>query len=378
METRYTIDSSDRVRVWNCWVGVNDEGSHGMFTSDGLQDGKMKDPTFKIAEEKNVGRANYLTCEDQAIVMVEQACGKKERKNYFKTIEEARSLKLFKPMLAHKYESFDGNFPVHSQPKLDGARCNVYWCYIAEKVVIRTRSTKDYFSVPHILEELKALCTNNKSLVFDGELYMHDLHSDFEKMMSLVKKTKPTAEELTESAKIVEYHVYDLYDRVDPDRTFNERTTMIRDIFKENVFSKVMEVPTLSCYSQEDLDSLQDEYLENSYEGQMVRSIYSTYKVDGRSKDLLKRKNFITEEFEIVSIEEGTGQWVGRAKTVKVLLPNGNICGCGTRGSFSYTEDILKDKDKYIGKLATVRYFRYTKDSMLYIPVVIDYNRFDL
>jgi len=183
---RYTIDSADRVRIWQCWFGTNSEGTWGIFYCDGIVGGKIKDPTFKEAKEKNVGKANYLSPEMQAQEMVMQEVGKKERSNYFETPELARKNKLWLPMLAHKFKNHQKKipFPRYSQPKLDGARCNIYWCDIEQKVVVRTRTGKPYFTADHLVAELREICEMNKDLVFDGELYNHAFRHDFEKIMS--------------------------------------------------------------------------------------------------------------------------------------------------------------------------------------------------
>jgi len=376
-QTRYTIDSSDRVRIWNCWSGMNEDGIPGMFTQDGIQGGKMKTPTFKAAEEKNVGKTNYISPELQAQLMVQQAVGKKERKNYFATIEEARTKKLFKPMLAHKYnEKFTKEFPVYSQPKLDGGRCNVYWCPVEERVVIRTRSTKEYVSCPHILEELEELCNENRDLIIDGELYNHNLKHDFEKVMSLIRQTKPTEQDLINSEEMVEFHVYDIYSRELPKMNFEKRKKVMAAMFEQN-FKMIKQVPTILCSDQNKLDQLEEEYLENGYEGQMVRIPNSIYKVDGRSKDLLKRKVFTDEEFEIVDILPGSGDWAGAAKHIVIRLKDGRTQGCGIDGSYELNQERLENKEDYIGGQATVRYFRLTNDNKLYIPVCKDINRHD-
>lgn len=363
-QTRYTIDSSDRVRIWNCWAGIDSDGNPGMFTQDGIQDGKMKAPSFKKAEEKNVGRSNHVTCGEQAGLMVTMAVGKKERKNYFKTIEEARTKKLFKPMLAHKYEDKRPkmSFPVYSQAKLDGGRCNVYWCPVAEDVVIRTRSTKDYYSCPHILEELRDFCIENKELVIDGELYNHDLKHDFEKVMSLIRQSKPTDTDLDNSASMVEFHVYDYFNRINRDMPFVDRLAGLED-FWEKDWKMIKSVPTVIIENQDELDEMQNWYLEHGYEGQMVREAGSVYKVDGRSDGLLKRKEFSDEEFEIVDIIEGTGNWAGAAKKVEIRLPDGRTQGAGLDGSYERNADVLANKEEYIGGQATTRFFRYTKDN---------------
>ena len=377
METRFKIDSSGKTRVWNCWNGLGPEGSWGMFTQDGVLGGKLKEPTFKEAEEKNIGRANYLACEGQSLAMVSNAASKKEKNNYFLTESEAAAGKLFKPMLAAKYEKFKGVFPVGSQPKLDGGRCDVYWCPVADEVVIRTRSTKDYVSVPHILAELVDFCTIHKDLVVDGELYNHKFKYDFEKIMSLIRQSKPSRQDLFDSATLVEFHVYDICDRSLLDTPFTERTQAVDLLFNNYDLNMVVKVETTICDNQEELDAIQTALLEDGYEGQMVRILDSPYKVDGRSVGLLKRKEFTDEEFEILDVLEGTGQWAGAAKKLLIQLPNGNQCKCGIDGSYEINAERLANKDQIIGKLATVRYLRYSQYGMLNIPVCKDINRHD-
>ena len=83
------------------------------------------------------------------------------------------------------------------------------------------------------------------------------------------------------------------------------------------------------------------------------------------------------DEFEIVDVVEGTGQWAGAAKKIEIKLPDGRTQGAGIDGSYERNVEIFENKNDYIGGIATVRYFRFTKDNFLYIPVVKDINRHD-
>jgi DNA ligase-1 len=374
----YTIDSAGRTRVWECWVGTK-ENVHGIFYTDGLIDGKMKDPTFREAKEKNVGKANYLSPEKQAQEMLEQEAGKKLRSNYFENIELALSNKQWLPMLAHKYHDHVSklSFPRFSQPKLDGARCNIYWSELEKKVVAKTRTGKEYFTSIHIIEELVEFCTANKHLILDGELYNHTYKHNFEEIMSLARQSKPTKEDLAKSASLLEYHIYDIYDKQFPDTPFVSRINHLKNLADMYDFKMVKFISTSIVANQTEEDKLHDQYLEEGYEGQMIRVFNSVYKVDGRSNELLKRKVFIDAEFPIIDIQEGEANWKGCAKRVIVKLPNGKECGCGIDGSYEINRERFENKQNYIGKLATVRYFRETIDGMLYIPVVKDINRHD-
>jgi ATP-dependent DNA ligase len=122
-----------------------------------------------------------------------------------------------KPMLAHKYEGWSG--PCFSQPKLDGVRC------IATSSGLFSREGKPIYGVPHIQEELETFFSTHDK-VLDGELYNHDLHDDFNAIVSVVKKQNPTAAQVALSAQLVHYHVYDMPDDT---MTFGQRTAWLRN-----------------------------------------------------------------------------------------------------------------------------------------------------
>jgi len=132
---------------------------------------------------------------------------------------------MIKPMLAHKFDPDKAVFPALLQPKLDGVRC----VFTKDGAFSRTglqpkldgvrcvftkdgafsRTGKEFKNVDHIKETLKPLFKQYPYIKLDGELYNHKLKDDFEKIISLVRKTKPTFEHRQEAEKLVQYHVYD-------------------------------------------------------------------------------------------------------------------------------------------------------------------------
>src|SRR3546814_5619389 len=98
----------------------------------------------------------------------------------------------------------DWSSDVCSSDLLDGVRC------IATKDGLFSRQGKPITSCPHISTALTPLFEHTPSLVLDGELYNHDLKDNFNEIISLVRKQKLTPEQFAETAKVVQYHVYDL------------------------------------------------------------------------------------------------------------------------------------------------------------------------
>lgn len=388
---RFTIDSSDRPREWRIWTGMKGD-VHGIFYTDGLvnlkedDDFKMKEPTFKEAKEKNVGKANYMSPAAQAEAMLLQEIGKKERKNYFKTIEEARSGKIFIPMLCPsgmKWKDYanGGNkankvtYPVLASAKLDGARANVY---LEEgTMVVRTRSSKPWFNFEHIKvnPEIKRFLDENPNIILDGEMYNHDYKDEFEELMSVFRKKKPTEAQKAESARVAKYYVYDIYDRDNPSLTAFERQQKLIEIYKEYFTECDLLVPTLSrvILNEEEFDVFHEKCMDEGYEGTILRMIDAVYGINSRSGELLKRKDEFDCEFEIVDVIEGTGTNKGIAAKVIIKLSSNSgmnlqdlakldleatqSAGMAKGWNHDLCRELLENKDKVIGQMATINYF---------------------
>jgi DNA ligase-1 len=135
-------------------------------------------------------------------------------------------------------------------------------------------------------------------------------------------------------------------------------------------------VETSECYSFLSLDQAYSSFMQKGYEGQMVR-IDSPYE-SKRSKSLLKRKEFQDAEYKVIDIEEGNGNRSGTAKHL--------VCYCektdqtfnsNVKGNFDYLAEILDNKDYYIGKLATIKFFELTPDGVPRFPYAIAFRDYE-
>ena len=116
------------------------------------------------------------------------------------------------------------------------------------------------------------------------------------------------------------------------------------------------------------MDELYAGYLADGMEGQMLRRGDSLYE-GKRSKNLLKRKEFIDEEFVITSVNEGQGNWQGFAKSVSYIMPSGKTFDAGIKGNQAYCKALLAKAGKLVGSEATVRYQNLTSDGIPRFPV---------
>ena len=269
---------------------------------------------------------------------------------------------MIKPMLAHKFNPDKAVFPALLQPKLDGVRC------VFTKDGAFSRTGKEFKNVDHIIKTLEPLFKQYPYIKLDGELYNHKLKDDFEKIISLVRKTKPTFEHRKEAEKLVQYHIYDLlYPFSHP--TYEERLDDLIDIIAERTYDghfidndHVRLIKTVLILSFEDAKDWHDQFLNEGYEGSIYRNPNGLYK-GTRSWDLMKFKDFHDAEATIVNYEIGKGKREGTLGKFIMQDYDGNIFGCPPGKGYNYEEmrDMLKNIHKYMGQVATFTYFQRTQ-----------------
>ena len=338
-------------------------GSSGRFrTVDGLEDGKQKESAWTQCKPKNIGKVNATTAEDQAYLEVNALYAKKLKgKYYIDRADAPKGNRFFAPMLAEEYKNYPLWVQLYAQPKLDGIRA------IATKDGFHSREGEKFASTAHLEAHLAPLFEANPGLILDGELYNHDLKDDFNEISSLVRKQKIPEDRLKDIEAMVQYHVYDMPVKI---LNFGLRSKALMDLVNPYEGELVHIVPTMAlpegAEGKKVLDALYETWIEQGYEGQMVRSD-SPYEEDTRSNFLLKRKEFKDGEFEVIRLEEGKGNWAGCAKKAIVRLADGQECEAGLRGSKAYTKALLEGP---CPKLATVRYLGFTPAGKLRCGVV--------
>jgi len=262
-----------------------------------------------------------------------------------------------KPMLAYPVSAkpIDYSKPIFIQPKLDGVRC-VIQAEMDGTVIAYSRTGKEWKNIDHILKELKPFFYKFPNIILDGELYNHDLKNDFEKIISLVRKTKPMYHDRVESDMKVQFHCYDTIMEHMP---FDERDHFIAKNLQTNYCIK--HVRTLLTNNKAHTKACHKENLVAGYEGSIVRTndIYQCK----RSHSLRKFKDFQDAEALIIGYEEGKGKREGTLGKFLMQDEDGNKFGCPPGKGYNYQDmrDMLKDIHKYMGQLATFTYFERTK-----------------
>ena len=261
---------------------------------------------------------------------------------------------MIKPMLAHKYDDsrVDWSQPVYIQPKLDGVRC------VFTKDGAFSRTGKQFKNVAHIELALLSFFKHSPDVILDGELYNHKLKNDFEKIISLVRKQKPTADDRLDAQHLVQFHVYDYISAP----VYDSYKTRMQQLVTSDIYdAQIKYVPAKLVDSYNYARDLHATFLSEGYEGSIIR-LNGLYK-HGRSYDLMKFKDFSDTEATIIGYELGKGKRQGTLGKFLMQDDEGIEFGCPPGKGYNYNDlaNMLLNINDYIGQRATFTYFQRTK-----------------
>ena len=358
-ETLFGIAKSGSVYQWRIYVVHNEDDTGTINIERGLIDGKKHVTQDTVLTGKNLGKVNATTAVGQAIFNAESKRNKKLDDGYDYTIEGSRAKfnDLLKPMLAQSYEKHAKKlvYPCYAQPKLDGIRCLAR--RIGNTVTLYSRKGKILDLVPHINEALLAVLNDGQCA--DGELYTHGW--DFQKIVSAIKKTN-------ENTPGIQYHIYDLPDMQDRSKTFVDRFNSFARGRISAAADCLVSVETPLIRTEEALMSYEDQCHNDGYEGVMARNIQSQYLFGYRSKDLLKVKRFLDDEYEIVDFTHGTSI---ELECIVFVCKTKDDQTFSVRpvGTHEERKAMYKNGASYIGKMLTVKYQELSNDGVPRFPV---------
>ena len=361
-QTLYKQDSKGNLRQWSVFV----DGST-YYTVAGLTDGARVTSHPTQCKGKNIGRANATTDEEQALKQAEAKWEKKYKSGeYFD--DPADIVVPFKFMLAKEYteaeEKGKVNFPMVSSPKLDGVRnaftpskdrtTGTYVSRGNRYFATMNHCTTEMLRLYDIIEERTGLVVHK----LDGEIYNDDYCDRFEDLVGLIKTEAHTItqEQLDKCEEVLEFHIFDVV----LDMNFISRSDMLKEIFAEHDFKYIKLVDQEVVYNIEEVDEKLRDHLDAGYEGSILKNPKAGY-VQKKDWNTLKYKLFVDEEFKIVSLLEGTGNWTGCAKMAWFMNAEGETFKATFTGSRELAQARWNDPSLVVGKMATVKYQAYTK-----------------
>lgn len=278
-----------------------------------------------------------------------------------------------KHMLAKQSEkvatsTFDKLKYWYASRKIDGVRCSFYWDGFQIKTASRGGGDYD-MAVRQMIQHPRLIRFFEKhpDYVLDGEIYKHG--KSLQQISGAVRKEK-------ESTPWLEYYIYDV---MIPNMIFEERLKILNEIkkeleldfqpereWKENEL-KFQMVPHEKVTGWNAIKKLHDAYVEEGWEGCVIRDPNKPYKFGGRGSEMIKIKMYKDAEFEITGISEGLRD---EDMCFTLVTEDGIEFKAKPMGSRELKQQYREDLDNLIGKMATVKYFYLSDEGTPLQPVL--------
>ena len=407
----YGIEKNGKIKTWiaNIYLkGVNPAQDYAFATIEhGQQDGKKQLTVREYTEGKNIGKKNETTPLQQCIAETKKKwLDKKEKESYQETMpipapipqqeqeqgkvqaqvqpqtlttQQQTSTKKYFPMLAQTFDPKSKTakkntieFPCFVQPKLDGLRCVIYRDPVTGEIRRQSRTGTYFDTMSHIAESLAPLFARFPAAILDGELYTTKI--PFEELAGLIKTKKLTPEDY-EKLCVIEYHIYDIVDETMP---YHARHDSIKKMFAQVAASTASSphvlpryirlVETIEAKTKAEFKAEFGRFIEEGYEGIMLRNKTGMYRCNYRSHDLQKYKEFMEDEFKIIGFTQGEGRdketviWICETK-------EGNEFRVRPRGTMESRRKLYQTGEKFVGKMLTVIFQELTEEGKPRFPV---------
>lgn len=373
LPTLYSRSVTGAVQQWTVIVNGNE-----YWTEAGQVGGAITTNKPQVCAGKNIGKANETSPDEQAEKEAQAAWKKKKKEGYTEDINKIDEQVFFQPMLAKQFDDYREKivYPVGVEDKLNGIR-SVHF-----KRGSFSRTGEEFHNIRHIRDSIKSLFDEFPDLVLDGELFNYkyrNLLNRIAQLVAVTRKPKDITPELRqESEDIVRLYVYDGFGftidgkEITQDTPFWQRKQGLKKLLEQRKHVFVLDYHFAK--SEEDIIKALKHSKDNGWEGIIIRIFDAPYE-NKRSKYLLKYKNFIDKEFEVLDILPGTGNWTGCAKKIVCKLDKPGKNGeteftSNIRGSMEELKDLYENRSDYIGKkiYATVEFQEYSEYGIPLIP----------
>ena len=260
-----------------------------------------------------------------------------------------------KAMLAYDAAKKPINYAngIYIQAKLDGCRCLIQ-LDDNQEVVAYSRNHKEWMNIEHIKQELAPFFKQNPTTILDGELYNHALKENFNKIISLVRKQKPTADDRWEAKALVQFHVYDYIDHSADDYSTRSKNLNCASFYSDYV----KHVGNDKVHSFDEAKEFHAFFLLHGYEGSIIR-LNGSYE-QKRSYNLCKFKDFHDTEATITDFVVGKGKRTGTIGKFIGVDSEGQVIGIPVMGKQVELLANFEEMKTWIGEICTFTYFQRT------------------
>ena len=259
---------------------------------------------------------------------------------------------FIKPMGAIQLEKNENKiiFPADCQPKLDGFRGIAIG---GNKIQIVSKNGLPYPHLEKIKKELKTFPLIKQGYKLDGEIYLHN--KSLGELRSVLGRKKLNTEKVILDEKNIKYCVFDvIMDNV----SSGKRLEILKNIFNNWKSDLVNLVEIKTVNSIEEVYKLRNNYLDNNFEGIIIRNRNGMYTPGKISRNVFRSKEFKKEVFKIIDALEGKGNNKGTVLwKLQCLKDKNKSFTAKPIGTKEERTKLFQEKEKYIGKKINIKYF---------------------
>lgn len=276
------------------------------------------------------------------------------------------------PMLAEDFDP-SARFPKSDvQPKIRGIRCVAWRDPSSRELLLGSRNLLA-FDIPQITRALEWLPVG---FVLDGEVYVHG-----EPEAATMGRIRQAAKPLRRDGDPLCLFVFDVpaSPRYRGPEPWAKRKRELERVFKElhvpadvtQQGHRIQMVPTFAAAGRDDALALERAFVDNGFEGAIVRAQDAIYEPGARSTALLKIKTFQDAEFKVIGADAAKPDTY---ITFKCITPGGKVFDTVIRGNARERQSYYRSRNKFIGKFLTVRFWDYTDGGKPYQPVGLHFR----
>lgn len=289
---------------------------------------------------------------------------------------------IIKPMLA-KQESKLTNRKILNKKwlcsrKIDGVRALFYWN--GSEIRTASRGGENYDPATIHLRENKTLIKffeEHPTIILDGELYRHG--KTLQQVSGAARMEKNAVD-----CDWLQYWIYDCYNTADPDVIAEDRQNFLLHNFVSECTAGIftdLENPfylleQTTVHNEKEIWTTHDQYVVEGFEGCVIRDPDKPYKPNGRTNNMIKFKNYKSEDFKVIDYELGLR---GSEDMVFICeLSDERTFKAMPVGNRETKEEYVENFDsKYKNHYVECTYFNYSDDGIPTQPKARIF-RFDL
>lgn len=242
--------------------------------------------------------------------------------------------------------------------------CRTLLVYSGTDVTFLSRTGKEYTTLDHIKEE--AISKLPEPVILDGEIYSHEL--TFQEIVAAVKKQR-------EDSLKLKFRVYDVVN----DMKQVDREVIVRTLTSTINWETIHALPTMTCHSQEEIEHLHQHYVSEGYEGVMIRLLDGTYDQGQRSSNLLKVKEYDTNEFAFINFELGQRGVEDLIAVCSAKCTDGvwhETFKAKMQGTVAQKQELYSNQPAQMS-LLTVKHHGYTDDGFPRFPIGVNFRDYE-